>query len=981
MAIRPPFAPGASEADSATSAVSSHGLQKTERAANGGPAPKDFRTVPAAHEICRHFLRKRCWQGESCHRIHPLFYKTRATIDEVCINFIRNRCTWGENCRRIHVYLPSSVQQRQIVSDSRPCLSTVPQVNDFVLPLDPFNSQSLSFNDLMHDSDSKTPITRLRPRPSENLSQNMALNYDELCHDEKTNFWGPPTDENAWANTSMSSDDSLTDGDSSTISTTLTVSSQTSASTDHSQRIKHPPPPSSDICHNWLRDRCQRGYDCRFVHGDLEYDAPEARKEGGSELPFIDITIHDHTKVKLGAGFEIHDVTTSVENPWIVLGNVPARVKIDAIRHILSPFGSVLDIRPPFAPTKDVMTVSARFSSHAEALQASTTLNDSMAFKRRITARIPVNSRSGKVSIRDSTVHIYWEAPQRVAYGGYPTAERAQEAIAMTRKGPCGDYNVHGYIHVGLPSIGAVTVKFTNLPPDSDDKFMERFCHPEDIMWERPNYLALRPAVDGIKRILDHSGSLLELDVLPPPYSYGFARCWATFSSSSAARSTATFLHGRMPFFTGHTRIFARHVQTLIYVLPLDIYQKHVSLICALREAATAYGPTATVALRRQPLTMIVNLSAEEIKELGQLKVEFEKILHGEILRSDGVAVWDGFFARTDGVRYLHSIEMETRVRIETDLVRRNIKLFGTPDRRAAVRTMLLQKLTDVQAQQERKIRVPGRVANAFIITQLSNLCRKFGAENIFINGWERIITFRGDEVYKAGTEALHQARQSLPARPTRQGVFECPVCFNPVVSPVTLPCGHTWCRNCLAQYLLAAVDNRNFPLKCLGDEAKCTEHIPLSIALSVLQHSEFNLIVDAALSSYVHAHAKELHYCPSPDCLQIYRTGPKGTVVQCPACLLRICPHCHSEAHDEFPCVEQDGGDKLFKEWAARHDVKHCPGCAVPIERDEGCYHITCIQCRTHICWVCLKTFPKGEGIYEHMRAEHGGIGLGQDF
>jgi predicted aldo/keto reductase-like oxidoreductase len=37
----------------------------------------------------------------------------------------------------------------------------------------------------------------------------------------------------------------------------------------------------------------------------------------------------------------------------------------------------------------------------------------------------------------------------------------------------------------------------------------------------------------------------------------------------------------------------------------------------------------------------------------------------------------------------------------------------------------------------------------------------------------------------------------------------------------------------------------------------------------------------------------------------------------------------------------------------------------------------MTCSRCHTHTCWVCLETFPQGQGIYDHMREFHGGIGL----
>jgi hypothetical protein len=686
--------------------------------------------------------------------------------------------------------------------------------------------------------------------------------------------------------------------------------------------------------------------------------------------------------VKIGSGFEIHEVTTSVETPWLILSTIPARVKINAIHRLLSPFGSILDVKLPSTPAKDVMTVKARFASHGEALQASTALDGSMFFNTRISARVPVNSRNGLVSIQDCSVRIQWEAPQKVAYGGYPSLQRAQEAIAAAKKGPCDDYYVYACIHVGLPSIGTVTVKFANLPPTADENLMKRFG-PEDIMWERPNYTALAPAVDGIKRILNNLENFLELEVLPPPYSHGTIRAWATFSSSVSARSGAGVLHGRKPTFTGKTRIFARHVQTLTYHLSFDDYQRDARLIESMREGVFRNGSYMGVVVRRLPSSMLIRLSAEGVKPLGWLKAEFEKISRGEILRRDGVALWDFFFARPDGERYLRSVEAkEPGVRIEIDKVRRILKVFGTPLGRGAVRTILLQKMSDLNAQRVRMIRLPGRVVGAFITTQLSQLCAKFGPESIFVDVWERTVTLRGgDELYEAGVEAVHQAQQSPLARWTgRQNVVECPVCFNEVVSPITLRCGHIWCRACLAQYLLAAVDNRRFPLTCLGGEAKCTDTISLSVARSILQPSEFNSVIEASVSSYVHAHAKEFHYCPSPDCLQIYRPGPKGTVVQCPSCLLRICTHCHVEAHDGFACVEADGGDKLFKEWAASHDVKNCPGCAIPIERDEGCHHVTCSQCQTHICWACLQTFPKGEGIYKHMSEKHGGFGLGED-
>ncbi|KAJ3792478.1 hypothetical protein GGU11DRAFT_693393 [Lentinula aff. detonsa] len=143
-----------------------------------------------------------------------------------------------------------------------------------------------------------------------------------------------------------------------------------------------------------------------------------------------------------------------------------------------------------------------------------------------------------------------------------------------------------------------------------------------------------------------------------------------------------------------------------------------------------------------------------------------------------------------------------------------------------------------------------------------------------------------------------------------------------------------------------------------------------------VVTAAKFDSLAEAAFEAYIHERLDEFHYCPSPDCMQVYRPAPSGNTLQCPSCLLHICPQCHVEQHDGIDCPDHDGGVHLFNEWIKTHNVKNCPSCKVPIERAEGCNHVTCICCRTHICWVCMQTFPRGDGIYNHMRAEHGGIG-----
>lgn len=55
---------------------------------------------------------------------------------------------------------------------------------------------------------------------------------------------------------------------------------------------------------------------------------------------------------------------------------------------------------------------------------------------------------------------------------------------------------------------------------------------------------------------------------------------------------------------------------------------------------------------------------------------------------------------------------------------------------------------------------------------------------------------------------------------------------------------------------------------------------------------------------------------------------------------------------------------------------TKACPSCKVATFKPFGCDHMHCTMCDTHWCWKCKK-IESLASIYDHMNAEHGGIGL----
>ncbi|KAJ6459527.1 hypothetical protein C8R45DRAFT_1030351 [Mycena sanguinolenta] len=672
--------------------------------------------------------------------------------------------------------------------------------------------------------------------------------------------------------------------------------------------VKHPPLANRVTCRDWSQNRCSFGSRCKRVHGDLNNYIPDPETSAVPPLPEprLSITFHDHTRVKIGPGFEVLEVTPSVETPCIIISNVPARIKANAIKQLLSPFGSVVDVQleTPESLADSTMIAKVRLARHGEAVQACQSLHGSTFENVKISAQlVPVNSQPRKPPIQNCSAQIQWEAPHKVGYGGYPSLEKADEAMTIAAQGPSEDYHVSAAIHVGLPSVGTITVKFTNLPPTADEGFMQRFAAPDDIMWERPNYTALAPAMNGIQNILRRLPNFVQLEVHPPPYSHGLICAWATFSSPAAAKAGARVLNGQTPFFTGNTRIWARHVYSTEYRSSVDDYAQNAHLIDSLGESIFQDGGMMAVSTRKLPSSsMLIRLSAGELKQLGYLQAEVVKILRGEIIRCDGIAVWDTFFARPEGLDYLRSVEVnEPGVRIEADKVKRTLKAFGAASGRAAVRTVLVQKVADLKAERTSIVRVPGCVLGAFIATPL---CEKFGSDNISGDIEERTVTLRGGDdlsgEYEEALEAVTQTQQS----PLNDG--ECLVCFSTAVAPITLRCGHTWCHENLIKYLLAAaLDSLHFPLPCL--DANCSEPISLQIARDILRPNEFNALVEAAIGVYMQAHGEQFQYCPSSGCMQIYCTSAElNTVIRCASCLMSICPHCHSEAHEGFLCAEQ---------------------------------------------------------------------------
>ncbi|KAI0039864.1 hypothetical protein FA95DRAFT_1566881 [Auriscalpium vulgare] len=697
----------------------------------------------------------------------------------------------------------------------------------------------------------------------------------------------------------------------------------------------------------------------------------------------MNVEILDVIRVTFGPGFNVVKLVTGFESLWITLGNVPVDTERGMLERLLAPYGRVVEIR-----FRDETTTGAKFTlvsvqmgSYTEAVAAIDALDDMEVFG----ARIRVRSSTGRTGIaqrlQDREVRISWNAPLKVGFAGYETKEAALKAVASADGKILRKYWVTATTYEGLPVVGTFNVRFMGLPADAKENDLKRFGTKgfEGAMFERPNFLAPNFGATAIEKTLQQFGPMESFELSPAPYKDGVVRAWARFESPDVARVVCE-LNGVKQRALNGEKVYARRMQSLRTLISRDVYAVVDYDMHRLQEKLWQFARGARLVVhdRKPGAEVEVKLVAEDTKTLSQMKAEFSQILRGEVvMERPGVHAWDGFFGHSVGAQFLSKVQVwHPGVLVRSDRDRKTIRVLGPAQKRAPAVSEILGRLQELRSRRVRTIPLAGRLIGLFVNTDLLALQRKHGTDTVWLSLSRRELCVRGDEeLYEQVQELVHRVRDRHSAERSQD---HCPVCFEEPTTPTTLYCGHTYCKACFSGYLLSAVDNRSFPLKCLGDGVTCAECIPMLIARNVLAPAAFQSVAQAAFQVYVDARPEEFHFCPTTDCPQVYRAGPRDTALACPSCLTRLCPHCHVEYHEGIACADRThGDDELFAQWVGTHDVKKCPGCQALIERAEGCNHMTCARCKTHTCWECLETFEQGQGIYDHMRNVHGSIGL----
>lgn len=208
-------------------------------------------------------------------------------------------------------------------------------------------------------------------------------------------------------------------------------------------------------------------------------------------------------------------------------------------------------------------------------------------------------------------------------------------------------------------------------------------------------------------------------------------------------------------------------------------------------------------------------------------------------------------------------------------------------------------------------------------------------------------------------------ARPDFPNGTSATDTFECAICMDcfPFKDGDALPCSDWLCNDCWKAYVQTQFRSGK-TAAVLSTCSACGERMRARIWNKYLPKRDAARLSERQTQHYVEQ-TSATRSCPGVGCKRL-ATYPKRVVreIQC-HCGTQWCFGCGHEWHSPLTCQEiqawmsTSGKHSEDLQWILANS-KPCPRCNRPIEKNEGCKHMTCGKdgspgCGYDFCWVRL--------------------------
>ena len=188
----------------------------------------------------------------------------------------------------------------------------------------------------------------------------------------------------------------------------------------------------------------------------------------------------------------------------------------------------------------------------------------------------------------------------------------------------------------------------------------------------------------------------------------------------------------------------------------------------------------------------------------------------------------------------------------------------------------------------------------------------------------------------------------------------KCGICEEEIneddINIITIQCNHIFCKDCWLNYLEEKISNANVA-KILCMQSGCGVVLNSNFIKNILESNSelINKYNKFLQRQKVFLSNKKYKFCPFPDCEGYAEKKDKNKVVKCNFGHT-FCFDCLNKPHGKRNCSEII--DKEFEKWKSHKILKRCPNCRMWTEKNEGCNHMTCVECKFQWCWLCQKQY-----------------------